>query len=591
MSNSGSVTPFRVVLILALVVLIQGHWEDSAHHHHDRNVDVDVHPDVEMAKKFEDSHHLHDHDHQHDGGNIAQCEKQSGNCVHEHEGEEAELEGEQHHHHQYHRDHAEFHSHSHEGSSHRHGEAELLSHSHSDHDNDGHSEGHHHDHGEESQVESQPHSHNGHSSHSCPHASHHHHHDEEHLTGEKVPFEKFGHVHSHGEEDSGFHSHSGHRHEDDHVAVKKVNLTSGVWLRAMGCSLLVSLASLVCLLLLPLIVIGGRPSRTVVDALAGFGAGCMLGDALLHQLPHAFSGGSHSHTHSNHGSHDHHSHEHGGGGGEHAHGHSLEDLSVGLAVLAGILLFFLVEKIVRRTEELSVQRGHSFGHGHHHHHHRVKKDDGEITQVEKLANEDDTSVVEKDSDSKSGLRKRNTKIGEESTNKTDPPSAVVKSEEELDGGKEEHGHSSNFVLSYLNLFSDGVHNFTDGMALGSAFLLHGTVGGWSRTLFLLAHELPQEVGDFGMLLRSGFGVFEALAFNFLSALMALVGTAVALLVGGNPGHSSLIEGFTAGGFIYIAVGAVMPDMHSQGNSLRTTLSQLAALSLGMGAAILISLAE
>jgi zinc transporter ZupT len=48
------------------------------------------------------------------------------------------------------------------------------------------------------------------------------------------------------------------------------------------------------------------------------------------------------------------------------------------------------------------------------------------------------------------------------------------------------------VMGYLNLFSDAVHNFTDGMSLGTAFLLHGTVGGWSRTLFLLAHELPQE---------------------------------------------------------------------------------------------------
>jgi zinc transporter 7 len=50
------------------------------------------------------------------------------------------------------------------------------------------------------------------------------------------------------------------------------------------------------------------------------------------------------------------------------------------------------------------------------------------------------------------------------------------------------------VLGYLNLFSDGVHNFTDGMALGAAFVHHGAVGGWSRTLFMLAHELPQEVG-------------------------------------------------------------------------------------------------
>lgn len=151
--------------------------------------------------------------------------------------------------------------------------------------------------------------------------------------------------------------------------------------------------------------------------------------------------------------------------------------------------------------------------------------------------------------------------------------------------------SGKFVIGYLNLFSDAVHNFTDGMALGSAFLLHGSVGGWSRTLFLLAHELPQEVGDFGILVKSGFSVFEALAFNFLSALVALAGTAVALMLGGVFGHSSLIEGFIAGGFIYMSVGGVMPSMHGQGSSLTSTLSQLVPMVFGMGVAVVISLAE
>nr|CAB3481276.1 unnamed protein product [Digitaria exilis] len=66
----------------------------------------------------------------------------------------------------------------------------------------------------------------------------------------------------------------------------------GVWLSAMGCSLLVSMASLVCLVLLPVIFFQGKPSKAMVDALAVFGvscgAGAMLGDSFLHQLPHAF---------------------------------------------------------------------------------------------------------------------------------------------------------------------------------------------------------------------------------------------------------------------------------------------------------------
>ncbi|GJP52170.1 hypothetical protein CLOM_g11265, partial [Closterium sp. NIES-68] len=144
-----------------------------------------------------------------------------------------------------------------------------------------------------------------------------------------------------------------------------------IWLEAMGSALVVSLCSLICLTLLPLVCYKGKLPRALVDGLAAFGAGAMLGDAFLHQLPHAFGSGSHSHNHTQ--SHDHghahphghghesHSHDHGhdhgheeGGGG---HAHSIEDLSVGIAVLVGIVLFFLVEKIVRRVEELTSQGG------------------------------------------------------------------------------------------------------------------------------------------------------------------------------------------------------------------------------------------
>uniref|UniRef100_A0A2P2MUX6 IAA-alanine resistance protein 1 n=1 Tax=Rhizophora mucronata TaxID=61149 RepID=A0A2P2MUX6_RHIMU len=129
------------------------------------------------------------------------------------------------------------------------------------------------------------------------------------------------------------------------------------------------------------------------------------------------------------------------------------------------------------------------------------------------------------------------------------------------------------------------------MALGSAFLLYGSVGGWSRTLFLLAHELPQEVGDFGILVRSGFSVFKALFFNFLSALVALLGTALALLWGQDPGQSSLIEGFTAGGFIYIAVAGVLAEMNNSKSTLGSAAAEITSLVMGMAVALCISLVE
>ncbi|KAK4371236.1 hypothetical protein RND71_010711 [Anisodus tanguticus] len=391
-----------------------------------------------------------------------------------------------------------------------------------------------------------------------------------------------------------------HHHHDGHGAKDLTGL--GLWVNAMGCSLLVSLASLICLILLPIIFIQGKPSKAVVDSLALFGAGAMLGDAFLHQLPHAFGGG-HSHSHDHHVEHDH-LHDHSG----HSHAHSLEDLSVGLSILAGIVLFLIVEKLVRYVEEFSGVG--EWSHGHHRHTHITKlKDDNDANgNLQELSQEKRRSLSDKtaggsgvdgeSADSPSGgkpsggaiLRKRNTgSVAAEDNTALDAANCSTKSGSI---GEEQAKPRSSLVFGYLNLFSDGVHNFTDGMALGSAFLLYGSVGGWSRTLFLLAHELPQEIGDFGILVRSGFGVSEALFFNFLSALVALAGTALALTLGQDSGHSSLIEGFTAGGFIYISVAGVLAEMNNSGKTtLVNTVIQLISLVSGMAAALCISLVE
>ncbi|XP_060184983.1 IAA-alanine resistance protein 1 [Lycium barbarum] len=404
----------------------------------------------------------------------------------------------------------------------------------------------------------------------------------------------------------GFGSHDdmdGHHHHH-HTPNGAKDLTGlGLWVKAMGCSLLVSLASLICLIILPLIFIQGKPSKTVVDSLALFGAGAMLGDAFLHQLPHAFGGG-HSHSHDDHD----HLHDH----SSQSHAHSLEDLSVGLSILAGIVLFLIVEKLVRYVEEFSGGVD-EWSHGHHHHHRhthitKLKDDNDANDNLQELSKEKSGSLSEKtaggsgvdgvSADSPSGekpsggaiLRKRKTGSGAAEDNTAlDAPNGCTDSGSI---GEEQAKPRSSLVFGYLNLFSDGVHNFTDGMALGSAFLLYGSVGGWSRTLFLLAHELPQEIGDFGILVRSGFSVSKALFFNFLSALVALAGTALALTLGQDASHSSLIEGFTAGGFIYISVAGVLAEMNNSGRTtLVNTLIQLISLVSGMAVALGISLIE
>ncbi|KAK9118176.1 hypothetical protein Scep_016269 [Stephania cephalantha] len=356
-------------------------------------------------------------------------------------------------------------------------------------------------------------------------------------------------------------------------------------------------------------------------------AGAMLGDAFLHQLPHAFVplesirlteisshyqseevSGKYSHSHHHADLHD--------SGHSHSHSHSLEDLSIGLSILSGIVLFLLVEKVVRYVEDHSGKEKGAWGHSHHHHSHKrsnkVKVDDdapdnlgsssSDVKGGKKLQLPSESETPDEVSDGCFNDQEPNEKnvllrkrVTTNSAGVEDKPDSEPK---KAGTGKTSHlserspdPSSSNLVFGYLNLFSDGVHNFTDGMALGSAFILHGSVGGWSRTLFLLAHELPQEVGDFGILVRSGFSVSKALFFNFLSALVALAGTALALLLGQDPGQSSLIEGFTAGGFIYISVAGVLPELSNGKSSIRSTLVQATSLVLGMAVALCISLVE
>ncbi|XP_027191651.1 IAA-alanine resistance protein 1 isoform X2 [Cicer arietinum] len=325
---------------------------------------------------------------------------------------------------------------------------------------------------------------------------HHHHHDHDH-----------DHVHHHSklpeelaeEEDMKLYG-FGLPHHHHHFTASTELSGLGLWLNALGCSFLVSMASLICLIILPVIFVQGKPSKAVVDSLALFGAGAMLGDAFLHQLPHAF-GGEHSHSHGDHADHDH-DHDHDASSG---HSHSLADLSTGMSILAGIVLFLLVEKLVRYVEENS-GGANSWTHGHHHHNHNSKKklkDDNNSdinTKEERLVDEgkEDNQVShdslkgDNQAQSESSLRKRigsNAAKGDSlNHNAEDSSTDKIKSS----NVKEPVGPPTSLVFGYLNLFSDGVHNFTDGIALGSAFMLYGSVGGWSRTLFLLAHELPQE---------------------------------------------------------------------------------------------------
>jgi zinc and cadmium transporter len=133
----------------------------------------------------------------------------------------------------------------------------------------------------------------------------------------------------------------------------------------------------------------------------------------------------------------------------------------------------------------------------------------------------------------------------------------------------------------MNLLADGVHNFVDGIAIGASYLVSPAVG-VATTLAVLLHEIPQEIGDFGILLHAGFSKPRALLFNFLSGCAALVGTLIVVVPGFDPEVlAAAILPFTAGMFLYIAGSDLVPDLQREQAPAKSLL-QLLAMCVGAG---------
>jgi zinc and cadmium transporter len=141
---------------------------------------------------------------------------------------------------------------------------------------------------------------------------------------------------------------------------------------------------------------------------------------------------------------------------------------------------------------------------------------------------------------------------------------------------DEHQHH----LGTMNMIGDGIHNFIDGLVIAAAYFVSLPVG-IATTLAVIIHEIPQEIGDFGVLLYSGFSKRKALIFNFLSALTALIGAIVGILFSQHSQSFSLIViPIAAGGFLYIAGSDLIPEMHkNQKNKL--PLKNLIGIILGI----------
>lgn len=376
--------------------------------------------------------------------------------------------------------------------------------------------------------------------------------------------------HSHSHEHHGDGGCHGHAHGDvqepptqkwqgkkQFIAGESLEDKIDIWFKAILATVLISAAPYFILYFVP-IESNTEENKPYLNILLAFASGGLLGDAFLHLIPHA----SHSHLPDAHGhSHDQHDHSH----DESGHSHSA-DMAIGLMVLLGIIAFMCVELFVRH-----MKGGH--GHSHGGHSHSVPKPVEKKPEEKKPKKK--TKKAKKDEDNEEEKKE------EESTEE--------KNSSDSDSEKEEGQELA--VAGWLNLAADFAHNFTDGLAIGASFLAGQGIG-IVTTLTILLHEVPHEIGDFAILIQSGATKERAMMLQLVTAVGAMMGTIVGLLLGGTFGAVGIILPFTAGGFIYIATVGVIPELLKNDKATPAqNIKEIVAMFLGIGLMVIIGWLE
>ncbi|MEM0057777.1 MAG: ZIP family metal transporter [Candidatus Bathyarchaeia archaeon] len=146
---------------------------------------------------------------------------------------------------------------------------------------------------------------------------------------------------------------------------------------------------------------------------------------------------------------------------------------------------------------------------------------------------------------------------------------------------------------YLNLIGDGIHNFIDGMIIAATYIVSAASGsyqlGFATTVAVILHEIPQELGDFGVLIYGGLSRRKALAFNFISAITAVIGALATYFLAYMQSIETILVPFAAGGFIYIAATDLMPELHKKAHA-KESIIQFLVILLGIGLMALLKMA-
>ena len=297
--------------------------------------------------------------------------------------------------------------------------------------------------------------------------------------------------------------------------------------------------------------------------MVAFAVGGLLGDTLFHLLPEIFLGESVP---------------------EHAHFVLVEpnkNILLGVAIMVGFVTFVAMDKGLRIATAGS--GGHN--HGHQHDTSNISHSSGQSTAL---------SLGSSATSTKDTLQPRK-RPAEKSTSAISQN--VLKPRVDT--------LPSIRLSAYLNLIADFTHNITDGLALSSSFYASPTLGA-TTTVAVFFHEIPHEVGDFALLIQSGFSKKRAMGAQFVTAVGAFLGTCLGIavqelgkpypgtaasgdtrssgLAGTGLGWGDLLLPFTAGTFLYVGTVAVIPELletdDEKSGELMKTLKQFLAMALG-----------
>ncbi|KDR21134.1 hypothetical protein L798_04063, partial [Zootermopsis nevadensis] len=425
-----------------------------------------------------------------------------------------------------------------------------------------------------------------------------------------------------------------------------------VWLYATLSIVVVSLCGLLGVAVIP--VMQQVFYQQLLQFLVALAVGTLCGDALLHLLPHAMMGEPHSHSYSH--THTHHGSQHDSfASAEDEHDLSMWK---GLVAALGLVFFFFTEKCLTLVGEWRKQRqrrrkvpsrvrvmrdadnvgntsvgeklckhkysSYPYCYGeittemsddHHHrnpqyeqkHNHTHSSPALDTTQVTTSGSIEDTHPDGLDELRPIATTCNSMAAGPDSEHGTDVNPSEAESytviirehENKHHGHSHTHGHVHSppdtlSSVAWMVVMGDGLHNFTDGMAIGAAFAAN-IAGGFSTAVAVFCHELPHELGDFAVLLKAGMSAKQAVFYNLLSSILCLLGMVLGVFLGESETATAWVFAAAAGMFLYIALVDMIPELttsHSkEGGSLCQCLLQCVGLLSGIGIMLLIATYE